>query len=58
MKKKLLEEKDKEFFDWLRLDVVDTKQAKLSRFKEHTETMKDSSIRLREENGTVCRNPR
>ena len=32
--------KDKEFFDWLRLDVEDAKQAKLSRFKEHTETMK------------------
>ena len=41
MKKKLLEAKDKEFFDWLRLDVVDAKQAKLSRFKEHTETMKE-----------------
>jgi len=26
------------FFDWLRMDVVDTKEAKLSRFKEHTHT--------------------
>jgi len=41
LKKKLLEAKDKEFFDWLRLDVVDAKQAKFSRFKEHTETMKE-----------------
>ena len=41
LKKKLIEAKDKEFFDWLRLDVVDAKQAKLSRFKVHTETMKD-----------------
>jgi len=40
LKKKLLEAKDKEFFHWLRFDVVDTKQAKLSRFKGHTETMK------------------
>jgi len=41
LKKKKLEARDKEFFDWLRLVVVDAKQAKLSRFKEHTETMKD-----------------
>jgi len=41
LKKKLLEAKDKEFFDWLTLDIVDAKQAKLSRFKEHTETMKE-----------------
>jgi len=40
LKKKLLLVKDKEFFDWLRLDVVDAQQAKLSRLKEHTETMK------------------
>jgi len=37
LKKKLLVAKDKEFFDWLRLDVVDAKEAKLRRFKEHTE---------------------
>jgi len=41
LKKKLIEAKDKEFFDWLRLDVVDAKQAKLSKFKVHTETMKE-----------------
>jgi len=41
LKKKLLEARDKEFFDWLRLDVVDAKQAKLVRFREHTETMKE-----------------
>jgi len=40
LKKKLLIAKDKEFFDWLRLDVVDAKEVKLSRFIEHTETMK------------------
>jgi len=44
LKKKLLIAKDSVFFDWffdwLRLDVVDAKEAKLSRFKEHTETMK------------------
>ena len=38
--KKLLVTKDKEFFNWLRLDVVDAKEAKLNRFIEHTETMK------------------
>jgi len=42
LKKKLLEAKDKEFFDWLRLDVVDAKLAKLNIFKEHTETMKQT----------------
>jgi len=42
LKKKLLEARDKEFFDWLRLDVVDAKQAQLNRFKEHTETMKET----------------
>jgi len=41
LKNKLLEAKDKEFFDCFRLDVVDAKQAKLSRFKEHTETLKE-----------------
>jgi len=42
LKKKSLEARDKEFFDWLRLDVVDAKQAKLNRFKGHTETMKET----------------
>ena len=36
----LLTAKDSVFFDWLKKDVVDVQEAKLSRFKEHTETMK------------------
>jgi len=40
LKKKLLIAKDSVFFDWLKMDLVDAKEAKLSRFKEHTETMK------------------
>jgi len=39
LRKNLLVAKDSVFFDWLKKDVVDVKEAKLNRFKEHTETM-------------------
>ena len=39
LRKNLLTTKDSVFFDWLKKDVVDAKEAKLSRFREQTETM-------------------
>lgn len=38
---KLLTAKDKEFYDWLRLDVVDPQEEKLTRYKKHNAVMKE-----------------